>query len=80
MRLVHQRTEALKLKRHARTTETGPQDLTEALVWAYEFPNISLRDLAEASGRSYGCVHRWLSNSGVQFRGRGGARRTPVNQ
>jgi len=80
IRLVRRRAEALELKHGARTTETGPPELTEALVWAYEFRDVSLRDLADASGRSYGCVHRWLGKSGVQFRGRGGARRKPVNK
>lgn len=78
IQLVQLRAAALKLKRHARTTETGPQDLTQAMVWAYRF-NVSLRELAEQSGRSYGCVHRWLTKSGVQFRGRGGGRRKSVN-
>jgi hypothetical protein len=79
LRLVRQRAEALKLKRGARTTGTGPQKLTEALVWAYEFPNINLRVLAEASGRSYGTVSRWLKKSGVQLRRRGGPRRKREN-
>jgi hypothetical protein len=36
----------------------------------------SIRDLAQATGRSYGFVHRVLSESGVTLRGRGGATRT----
>ena len=35
----------------------------------------SIRDLAESTGRSYGFVHRVLSESGVALRGRGGAAR-----
>lgn len=35
----------------------------------------SIRRLAEASGRSYGFVHRILSESGTSLRGRGGATR-----
>jgi hypothetical protein len=35
----------------------------------------SIRALAENYGRSYGFVHRILSESGVQLRGRGGATR-----
>ncbi len=35
----------------------------------------SIRDLAEVTGRSYGFVHRVLSESGVTLRGRGGATR-----
>jgi len=38
----------------------------------YERGN-SIRSLAEASGRSYGFVHRLLGESGVQLRGRGGS-------
>ncbi|MFK0238643.1 helix-turn-helix domain-containing protein [Streptomyces vinaceus] len=33
----------------------------------------SIRSLAEASGRSYGFVHRILTETGVTLRGRGGA-------
>ncbi|MGZ4616500.1 MAG: helix-turn-helix domain-containing protein, partial [Actinomycetes bacterium] len=35
----------------------------------------SIRDLASETGRSYGFVHRMLSESGVALRGRGGATR-----
>ena len=35
----------------------------------------SIRELAEAIGRSYGFVHRLLTESGVTLRGRGGAQR-----
>lgn len=35
----------------------------------------SIRDLADSHGRSYGFVHRVLSESGVDLRGRGGATR-----
>jgi hypothetical protein len=35
----------------------------------------SIRDLAAETGRSYGFVHRVLSETGVQLRGRGGATR-----
>ena len=36
----------------------------------------SIRALAESTGRSYGFVHRVLSENGVTLRGRGGATRT----
>ena len=36
----------------------------------------SIRELAGETGRSYGFVHRILSESGVSLRGRGGATRT----
>lgn len=35
----------------------------------------SIRDLAASTGRSYGFVHRILSESGAPLRGRGGATR-----
>lgn len=35
----------------------------------------SIRALASTTGRSYGFVHRVLTESGVQLRQRGGARR-----
>ena len=35
----------------------------------------SIRALADASGRSYGFVHRVLKESGTKLRGRGGATR-----
>ena len=35
----------------------------------------SIRDLASETGRSYGFVHRMLSEAGVALRGRGGATR-----
>ncbi|MDT4936832.1 MAG: hypothetical protein QOG80_503 [Pseudonocardiales bacterium] len=36
----------------------------------------SIRELADTHGRSYGFVHRVLSESGVTLRGRGGATRS----
>ena len=35
----------------------------------------SIRSLASATGRSYGFIHRILTESGVALRGRGGATR-----
>jgi predicted transcriptional regulator len=35
----------------------------------------SIRELADSTGRSYGFVHRLLSESDVELRGRGGATR-----
>jgi hypothetical protein len=39
----------------------------------------SIRTLAASSNRSYGFVHRILSQSGVTFRARGGANSKPRN-
>ena len=35
----------------------------------------SIRDLAQSTGRSYGFVHRMLTESGTTLRGRGGSSR-----
>ena len=35
----------------------------------------SIRDLADETGRSYGFVHRLLTDAGVRLRGRGGPTR-----
>lgn len=54
----------------------GPdrQTLAKDLVRRYT-QGESIRNLAASTGRSYGFVHRALSESGVQLRQRGGARR-----
>ncbi len=36
----------------------------------------SIRQLAQATGRSYGFIHRVLTESGTALRGRGGATRS----
>ena len=56
------------------TGETRAQLATE-LRSQYE-KGASIRALAETTGRSYGFVHRVLSESEVPLRGRGGATRT----
>ncbi len=39
----------------------------------------SIRELAESNGRSYGFVHRVLSESGAALRGRGGSASSRAN-
>lgn len=39
----------------------------------------SIRTLAAETGRSYGFIHRLLSESDVTLRGRGGANRKPAS-
>lgn len=48
--------------------------LGKQLAARYE-KGASIRELAEVTGRSYGFIHRLLSESGVALRGRGGATR-----
>jgi hypothetical protein len=63
------------LKKGARITGAARDKLAADLKKKYE-KGASIRSLAESTGRSYGFVHRVLSESGVQLRGRGGATRT----
>ena len=49
-------------------------DLASDLVRRYE-KGASIRELAESTGRSYGFVHRLLTDAGANLRGRGGATR-----
>ena len=62
------------LKKGARITGSERTKLASDLKKAYE-KGTSIRELADRHGRSYGFIHRVLSESGVQLRGRGGATR-----
>ena len=57
-----------------RIVGTERQTLAKDLVKRYTSGE-SIRALAASTGRSYGFVHRVLTESGVQLRQRGGARR-----
>lgn len=65
---------AEKLVKGARISGGQRDKLTTDLKKKYESGR-SIRDLAADTGRSYGFVHRLLSESGVELRGRGGATR-----
>jgi predicted transcriptional regulator len=65
------------LKKGARITGADRTKLSVELKKAYD-KGKSIRELADLHGRSYGFVHRVLSESGVTLRGRGGATRTKV--
>lgn len=65
---------AEKLAKGARISGGNRDKLAADLKKKYENGK-SIRDLAGETGRSYGFVHRLLSESGVQLRGRGGATR-----
>ncbi|TDD35495.1 helix-turn-helix domain-containing protein [Saccharopolyspora elongata] len=64
-----------ELKKGARITGTARDALAGELQKKY-LKGASIRALAEATGRSYGFVHRVLSEYGVQLRSRGGATRS----
>jgi hypothetical protein len=63
-----------ELKKGSRVTGGDRDKLAADLKRKYEAGQ-SIRLLAEGSGRSYGFVHRILSESGATLRGRGGATR-----
>jgi hypothetical protein len=62
------------LKKGSRVTGNTRDKLAAELKRKYESGE-SIRALAESTGRSYGFVHRILTESGVSLRGRGGATR-----
>lgn len=55
---------------------TGPdlEKLTKEVTKLYN-KKMSIREIAEMTGRSYGAVHRMLAESGTALRSRGGATR-----
>jgi hypothetical protein len=63
-----------ELKKGSRVTGGERDKLSSTLRKRYD-NGASIRDLAESTGRSYGFVHRILSESGASLRGRGGATR-----
>jgi len=63
-----------ELKKGSRVTGTERDKLAGDLKRKYDNGQ-SIRALATATGRSYGFVHRILSESGTTLRGRGGATR-----
>jgi hypothetical protein len=67
-----------ELKKGSRITGGERDKLSGDLRKKYEAGQ-SIRLLAESSGRSYGFVHRILSESGTTLRGRGGATRGKKN-
>jgi hypothetical protein len=62
------------IKKGTRVTGADRTKLASDLQKRYKSGE-SIRALAAATGRSYGFIHRILSESGVSLRGRGGATR-----
>lgn len=60
-----------KVEKGKRVTGSARTRMGAALKKKYE-KGASIRTLARLTGRSYGFVHRILSESGVQLRARGG--------
>lgn len=65
---------ATELKKGARITGDDRSTLARDLKGRYD-EGASIRSLAAETGRSYGFVHRILSESEVSLRSRGGATR-----
>lgn len=72
-----------RLARSFRIAGLKRDQLAADLVRRYEAGE-SIRALAEATGRSYGFIHRILTESGVEFRSRGSGRgsreKRPINR
>ncbi|MQA94232.1 MAG: transcriptional regulator [Streptosporangiales bacterium] len=62
------------LKKGTRVTGAERTKLAVELKKRYDSGE-SIRSLAASTGRSYGFIHRILTESGVTLRGRGGATR-----
>ncbi|MBB4932120.1 hypothetical protein F4561_002940 [Lipingzhangella halophila] len=62
------------LRKGTRVTGTERAELADELKRRYDSGE-SIRSLAASTGRSYGFVHRLLTEAGVTLRGRGGATR-----
>ncbi|GAA3758458.1 hypothetical protein HDA32_001936 [Spinactinospora alkalitolerans] len=62
------------LRKGTRVTGTERSQLATELKKRYDGGE-SIRSLAASTGRSYGFVHRLLTEAGVSLRGRGGATR-----
>ncbi|MGH3261765.1 MAG: helix-turn-helix domain-containing protein [Trebonia sp.] len=67
------------LKKGSRVTGSERDRLAADLRKRYD-GGASIRTLADSTGRSYGFVHRILTESGATLRGRGGATRGKARQ
>jgi hypothetical protein len=74
VRLRRGETVADTLKKGSRVTGGDRDRLAADLRRKYD-GGASIRTLADSTGRSYGFVHRLLTESGTGLRGRGGATR-----
>ena len=66
--------ESTMLRKGTRVTGQDRSKLATDLKKRYDAGE-SIRSLATATGRSYGFIHRILTETGVALRGRGGATR-----
>jgi hypothetical protein len=71
---LREETVAETLRKGTRVTGADRGKLAADLKTRYDAGE-SIRSLASATGRSYGFIHRILTENGVALRGRGGATR-----
>jgi Helix-turn-helix domain len=64
-----------ELKKGSRVTGSDRAQMAADLKSRYDAGE-SIRALAQATGRSYGFIHRILTEQGVTLRGRGGSTRS----
>ncbi|MFJ9207476.1 helix-turn-helix domain-containing protein [Streptomyces sp. NPDC102264] len=67
---------SLTWKKGARVNGLEREEAAEKFKDWYLKDRLSIREIGEKTGRSYGFVHRMLSEAGVVLRGRGGDRRS----
>ena len=63
-------------REYKRLTSAEREKMADKMADLYEDHHMSIREIAEQYGKSYGTVHRYLSKvAGIELRGRGGYRR-----
>lgn len=65
-------TEIPQARRHARVTGERREALSREMARLYGEGSMSIREVAERFGRSYGATHAMLRESGVVLRPQGG--------
>lgn len=60
-----------KISKWVRVTGTDREALKDRVVAMYVGRQMSIRQISEETGRSYGAVHRLLCDAQVEFRPRG---------
>lgn len=60
-----------KIGKWSRVTGTDRDSLQQRVAQMYEKDELSIREIADQVGRSYGATHRLLRDAGVTFRPRG---------
>ncbi|MFE2179064.1 helix-turn-helix domain-containing protein [Streptomyces sp. NPDC059455] len=63
-----------RIPRGKRLTGNARERFRESVSVVYlSDPDVSIRDISDATGRSFGFIHTMLNEAGVELRRRGGA-------